>query len=98
MATLIPADTPPREVAPRNGRAYTLEELKAIVGGYIEAVPMPDGRVMFLNEDGHRLALPVNRIATAIVRMVRPGGGDVVVGDVVICTLTEAGEDDAADE
>jgi hypothetical protein len=93
MATLISSTGEIREIAPANGRAFILAELHAIVGGYIEAIPVPDGRVMFLNEDGKRLALAINHEATVRVRhWLMPG--DVIVGDVVVCTQREAGEDE----
>jgi hypothetical protein len=38
-----------------------LEEMHGFVGGYIELVRTLSGRVMFINEDGKRLELPVNR-------------------------------------
>jgi uncharacterized protein DUF3846 len=92
MATLILASGETRDVVPADGRAFTLPELQGFVGGFIEALPAPYSRVMFLNEDGKRLGLPVNHEAT---RRVRPWLllGDVIVGDVVICTLAEAGEE-----
>ena len=101
MATLIPAVGAPRFVEPANGGAFTLAELQAFVGGYIELlrVPLalldpPTPLVLFCNEDGKRLRLPVNRFATSLMRPVlRPD--DVLVGDVILCTPREAGEGDA---
>lgn len=98
MATLIPADgSAPRFVEPAGGRSmFTLAELQALVGGYIELVRVPfrvaaGTLVLFCNEDGKRLQLPVNRYATALMRVaLQPN--DVLVGDVVLCTPTEAGE------
>jgi hypothetical protein len=98
MATLIPAHGEIRELVPANGRAFTLAELQAIVGGYIEAIGVPDGRLMFLNEDGKRLQLPINNEATARVRH-RLMPGDVIVGDVILCTRRESnGPEDAGAE
>ena len=86
----------------------TIEELRKIVGGYIGAVPgftsidvYGDGRAMpcvaFCNEDGKRLDLPVNWLATgmwhdALVRkgsrfgVLAEGGGyeDYLVGVIVV--------------
>lgn len=46
----------------------TLEALQAACGGYVEAHSlirdMSDGAVLWMNEDGRRLALPVNLRAT----------------------------------
>jgi hypothetical protein len=93
MATLIPAHGVPHDVAPAHGGHFTLRELQAVVGGYIEAIPTPDGRIMFLNENGKHLQLPLNHEATARVRhWLLPG--DVIVGDVLLCTRREAGEEE----
>jgi hypothetical protein len=93
---------------PAHGAAFTLQELQGAVGGYIEAVrmpasfwltdvwPCPPEQVwLVLNEDGKRLQLPVNPIATALLRMAGSFPGDVAVGVCVLATHTEMG---AADE
>jgi hypothetical protein len=91
MALLMPAQAAAREVVPERGASFTLRELQAFVGGYIEVLRTPDGRWMFLNEDGKRLDLPPNHDATVMVRhLLMPG--DVIVGDVILCTPLEAGE------
>ena len=95
MATIIPARGPLREIVPANGRSFSLAELQAIVGGYLEALRAPDGRIVFLNEDGKRLQLPINYSATWLLR--HQIGGDHIVGDVVLCTEIEAGEGDDAE-
>jgi len=99
MALLIPATGDMRPVVPPDQRAaFTLAELQAFVGGHIEVLRIPDGRVAFLNEEGKLLNLPHNRLATALLAP-QLQAGDWIAGDVVICTLTEAGEDtDTADE
>ena len=71
----------------------TLERLHRAVGGYIEIVPsfkVWRGRpcVAFCNEDGKRLRLPVNRMATAAWETaagcsVAP---DYLCGDVLVLT------------
>lgn len=103
MALHLPAAGVGGIITPRNGRAFELAELQAIVGGYIEAIRVPAGAVghvpagetliAFCNEDGKRLELPINARATALLRP----WNDVICGDVVICTLTEAGEGDEED-
>lgn len=76
-------------------RAPTLEDLQSRVGGYIEAVPGfsrffdydgPTPCVAFCDEEGKIKGLPVNPFATEFWRADRPGGGDVLVGMVVIVT------------
>lgn len=96
MATLIRAAGGVEEVTPA-GKVFTLEELQALVGGYIEAVATPEGRLMYVNEDGKHLQLPVNKEATARVRhWLTPG--DVIVGDVVLCSLQETVEPNTHEE
>jgi hypothetical protein len=92
MATIIRADGRVQEVTPANGSHFTLAELQAVVGGYIEAVAVQD-RFMFVNEDGKHLGLPLNHEATARVRHVLVPG-DVVVGDVIICSRGESNEEE----
>ena len=54
-----------------------LEECQAAVGGLIEAVYLPDGRLMYVNEEGLLKGLPVNEMASDIA-------GRYIVGDVII--------------
>jgi hypothetical protein len=56
---------------PKNERTFILEEMHGFVGGYIELVRTLSGRVMFINEDGKRLELPVNRKATELAGIAR---------------------------
>ena len=91
MATRIDPDGTITEITPADGKAFTLPELQAIVGGYIEAIyTSPGGRIMYINEDGKGQHLPVNLKATRRVRGLRVG--DVIVGSVVLCTLKETGD------
>lgn len=96
MATLFRSGSDPQPVAPASGQSFTLEELQAFVGGYIEAVyPGWSERgqplVLFVNEDGKRLGLPFNRWATVLMRG-RLRADDCIVGPAVLCTFEEAGE------
>lgn len=70
---------------------FTLAEMQAIVGGYIEIVPsrIEDGMVLVVNEDGKLLGLPANALASGHCP------GDVLVGNVLLCTRKEAGFNDA---
>lgn len=100
MALVIPTSGEPYAITPADGRVFRLTELQTIVGGYLEALRLPadaHGRIMYLNEDGKRLALPVNRRATLLVRpQLHPA--DVIVGTVILCTLAETGDDPEADD
>jgi hypothetical protein len=93
MALLITTYGAPQQVLPKDRAHFTLQELQAFVGGYLEVVGrLPDGRVVWCNEEGKRLQLPVNPRATALLLpLLQPD--DVLVGDVLVTTLAEAGED-----
>jgi hypothetical protein len=110
---ILPADPMPKPKRREITAPPTAEELHEIVGGYIELVPGFDSIefttldrtpevhacVAFCNEDGKRLKLPMNRMATvrwndALVRtgnggLMLPqsqGGGlaDYLVGNVAV--------------
>lgn len=93
MALFIPAGGEPIAITPGDGPAFSLPELQRLVGGYIEAIAAPDNRIMFLNEDGKREGLAVNRFASALAWASGLPAFDYIVGDVVVCTRIEAGED-----
>jgi hypothetical protein len=95
MAIILrPGTLETETIAPADGRTFQLAELQAIIGGYIEALRLDDGRWMFLNEDGKRLELVLNYAATTIMAH-RLAYDDYIVGTVVICDSVEAGANDA---
>lgn len=59
----------------------TLENLKEIVGGYIECISVYDNLICVCNEEGKLLKLPENFLFM----------GDIIVGDVFFCA---GGEED----
>lgn len=88
MAKLIKANGEVREVSPKNGTDFCLEELQGFVGGYIEVVyPLtgtPKDSILVVNEEGKLKGLPVNGIATAMM-----GFQDTIVGDILLCNTTQ---------
>lgn len=98
MALLLKANGRIDAITPAHGRTFTLAELHAYVGGYIEVVRAPDtegARAWFVcNEDGKRLQLPVNQIASLGYWQAGGVPGDPVVGDVVLCNDREIGADE----
>ena len=76
---------------PAHGTRFTLDELQALVGGAIEFLDLPDGKVMVLNEDGKMIGLPPNPAAT--LRMVGAGtmSHDYAVGNVLIVDAAQLG-------
>jgi len=89
MALLLNVGEEPRYVRPASGAAFSLAELQAFVGGYIEAVYLPGGVVMLVNEEGKLEGLPYNEPATALY-----GAGDPIAGNAIVCSMAEMGEDE----
>jgi hypothetical protein len=69
MATILFPSGETKEVQPANGTDFQLDELQAIVQGHIEIVPLPDGRIMVINEEGRLLDLPRNEQATQLAQL-----------------------------
>jgi hypothetical protein len=59
-------------------------DLKTEVAGWIEAVPYPDrdDATAFINEEGKLIGLPLNTIASVILK---PRLDDYIVGNAIIC-------------
>ncbi|MCH9837139.1 DUF3846 domain-containing protein [bacterium] len=67
------------------GETWSLSELQAHVGGYIEVYPLPHKRgepkrILVLNEEGLLHGLPKNWMVSALL-----GEGANIVGTVVVC-------------
>ena len=92
------------EVFPASGKAFTLEELQGFVEGNgsktIQYLPLPDGRVMFANDNGKLVGLPLNVEASAFWREMFPldkypfNNDGMIVGNAIVCTKVEAGDED----
>ena len=65
-AKLYKADGTIIEVVPANGTDFQLDELQAMVDGYIEIVPAGNGKIMVIDEEGKLKGKPVNDAATII--------------------------------
>lgn len=88
MSIWIRADGNVEVVEPENGSTYSLKELNAFVGGYIELVYLSNGQLMVLNEEGKINDLPFNSLATALYNP-HSVFQDYVVGDVLVCQQNE---------
>jgi len=75
-ALLIRVDGSTCEITPKR-KKFKLEELQALVHGYIERVRLADGSDMVVNEEGLLLDLPLNCYASSLART-------VICGDVVV--------------
>lgn len=81
MASIIKADGETESVDIVKGNAQ-LDQLQTLVGGYIEHLRLSDGDDMWMNEDGLRLGLAPNMLASLIAEQ-------SIVGDVVVTNLGE---------
>ncbi|SIS19789.1 DUF3846 domain-containing protein [Microbacterium sp. RURRCA19A] len=85
---IIPADN----TAPlRAAILDSLEDYQRAVGGWIEAVDIPDlGVTIYVNEEGLIRDLPFNRRATFLWRFHVPQARDArLVGDIVVVGLAD---------
>ncbi len=68
-----------------NLKDTSLKSLQGAVGGYIEIVNAPNGKLIVLDEEGKLKGKAVNLVATRLYG----NPNDVIVGDVVICDKDE---------
>lgn len=86
MATILYANGNKRDVEPKNGTDFTLEELHEIVDGYIEVVSLGNGQILVLDEEGKLKEKKPNYYATKIASQARAIDiFDWIVGDVLLC-------------
>jgi hypothetical protein len=82
-AKLYKTDGTILDVVPANGTDFQLKELQEMVGGYIEIIPVSNGKIMVLDDEGKLKGKPINDVATMI--FMRAGFYDTIVGDVLVC-------------
>ena len=85
MTEIIKTDGTRQPVQPANGSDFTLEEMQAIVGGYIELVELDGNTTIVVNEEGKFIPLSLNLEASRIFRAHHPASKDFIVGDVLVC-------------
>jgi hypothetical protein len=90
-ALLIPVEGPVQELVLPGADGASLRTLQEAVGGYIEALPLPefikgsDRATCYINEEGKLEGLPFNGRATDfLVPGVGLFWGDVIVGPMVV--------------
>jgi hypothetical protein len=86
MATLYKTDGEIADVTPKNGEAFSLDEMQKFVGGYIEFVGTPMGQTFIVNEEGLLRGLPINMAVSALT-------GRPIVGNALEVTVAGAGTD-----
>lgn len=84
-AILIKTDGSKREVKPKDGERFTLEEMQELVAGYIEIVHIGESQILVVNEMGKLYNLDLNDQATALARNHNSiSAEDYIVGDAVL--------------
>ena len=78
MAQLIKANGEQIDVTPKNGKDFKFEELKEMIGGWIEIVRLRDDKILVVDEEGMCKEKDINPVASLMA-------GFTVVGDVVFC-------------
>lgn len=81
VAQVVTPDGEVTQVSPSNGKKFTLEELQGYVGGYIELIRLPNGRDMYVNEEGKLTGLALNPTATAVSGL---WPHDVIIGPALV--------------
>jgi hypothetical protein len=95
MARWIKADGTVQPVHPTNSIEFSLEEMRAYVGGHLQAIKLTSQEVLYCNEDFVRLQLPINAVATEVYHQHRPERAhEPLCGDVLIASLQETGDED----
>ena len=88
MAQIIKSNGETKTVEPKNGTDFKLEELQAIVGGYIQVAYLRDDEIMVMDDEGKLKEKDLNLQASLRYRRdVNPY--DSVVGDVLICKTNQ---------
>lgn len=92
MATFIPIHGPEKEIGPKNGTGFKLEELYALVGDPIEQVWLTDNKYMIINEEGKLKGFQVNERATELFQQETENYSDWIVGHALVVSSDEEGE------
>ena len=88
MAQIIKSNGETKTVEPKNGTDFKLEELQAIVGGYVQIAYLRDDEIMVMDEECRLKDKDLNlRASLRYRRDVNPY--DSVVGDVLICKTNQ---------
>ena len=89
MAHIIKTDGTIIEVQPKNGTDFQLEELQAVVEGYIQIVRLDNDKVMVVNEDG-KFQCEWNGAATTIAKAYGAiRFNDYISGNVLVCNVKQ---------
>jgi len=79
------------EISPKNNKNFSYEELKELVGGMVEIVPLPSGKIIVVNEEGKLIGLDKNENATKVWNEEYPidlypnNNDELIVGNSLVC-------------
>lgn len=87
MALIIKSNLDTGTTDPKNGTDFTLEELQAAVGGFIQIITLPKSDlILVIDEAGKCKNLPANYFATKVARWAGAiMEGDCICGDALLC-------------
>jgi hypothetical protein len=99
-ALYIKTDRTIQTVEPENGKSFALKELQQYVGGagvlgMVDIQNLPDGRTIYLNDNGKIEGLDKNEIATEIWKRAYPideypeNNDELMVGNILLLEKTD---------
>jgi hypothetical protein len=91
MARLYQDDFTAYDVYPENGIAFTLAELRRLIGPALTVLRAPRGRFLVINERGPAMHLPPNHAVTLLLGDAL-GPNSFVAGAALLCDGLEVGE------
>lgn len=80
---LIVPGKPDTNPVPKNGKDFKLDEVQALVGGYVELIRLADGRLMLVDEDGRFKRLAMNDAASRLAGLPIVGNALVVPNSMI---------------
>ena len=86
-------------ITPTTIELRPITDLRAALGGYLEALPVGEGFLCFIDEDGKAKQLPPNELATNVIQaMLAKRGrsllpGDGIVGPAIFVSVDEDGNE-----
>lgn len=92
-----------RDLLPKNGVSFSYQELREVVGGMVEIVPLPSGKSIVVNEEGKLIGLAINQEASKAWREEYPldkyteNNDGIIAGSALIATEAELGNEEEED-
>lgn len=77
-----------KEITPQHGTVFCYSELRALLAGPLEAIPLPHNEVMLVVADGRHQQRAPNPLATSLVQhFLHPG--EMIAGPALVATRAE---------